>query len=106
MMFQGVEVTKVSTNSTRDFIRVSLYSRHLIQKKHIYEVERLLKQQLFARSHIQVSVKEQYDLSEQYTPENLMNYYYSQDTREFFLREEEQAHVNKKNSKKLTNNKQ
>ena len=43
MMFQGVEVTKVSTNSTRDFIRVSLYSRHLIQKKHIYEVERLLK---------------------------------------------------------------
>ena len=46
MMFQGVEVTKVSTNSTRDFIRVSLYSRHLIQKKHIYEVERLLKQQL------------------------------------------------------------
>lgn len=36
MMFQGVEVTKVSTNSTRDFIRVSLYSRHLIQKKHIY----------------------------------------------------------------------
>ena len=37
---------------------------------------------------------------------NLMNYYYSQDTREFFLREEEQAHVNKKNSKKLTSNKQ
>ena len=38
MMFQGVEVTKVSTNSTRDFIRVSIYSRHLIQKKDIYEV--------------------------------------------------------------------
>mgnify|MGYP000426462832 CR=1 FL=1 len=27
MMFQSVEVTKVSTNSTRDFIRVSIYSR-------------------------------------------------------------------------------
>ena len=76
MMFQGVEVTKVSTNSTRDFIRVSLYSRHLIQKKHIYEVEHMLKQQLFARSHIQVDVREQYELSEQYTPENLMNEYY------------------------------
>ena len=37
---------------------------------------------------------------------NLVNYYYSQDTREFFLREEEQVHANKKNSKKLTNNKQ
>ena len=76
MMFHGVEVTKVSTNSTRDFIRVSIYSRHLIQKKDIYEVERMLKQQLFARSHIQVTVREQYDLSEQYTPENLMNEYY------------------------------
>lgn len=33
MMFQSVEVTKVSTNSMRDFIRVSIYSRHLIQKR-------------------------------------------------------------------------
>ena len=92
MMFQGVEVTKVSTNSTRDFIRVSIYSRHLIQKKHIYEVERLLKQQLFARSHIQVSVKEQYDLSEQYTPENLMNEYYDS-----FLMELDQRSVVERN---------
>ena len=38
--------------------------------------------------------------------ETLLDYYYPRDTREFFLREEEQAHVNKKNSKKLTNNKQ
>ncbi len=28
------------------------------------------------QKHIQVQVKEQYDLSEQYTPENLMNEYY------------------------------
>ena len=76
----------------RDFIRVSLYSRHLIQKKHIYEVERLLKQQLFARSHIQVSVKEQYDLSEQYTPENLMNEYYDS-----FLMELDQRSVVERN---------
>ena len=92
MMFQGVEVTKVSTNSTRDFIRVSLYSRHLIQKKHIYEVEHMLKQQLFARSHIQVDVREQYELSEQYTPENLMNEYY-----ESFLFELDQKSVVERN---------
>ena len=92
MMFQGVEVTKVSTNSTRDFIRVSIYSRHLIQKKDIYEVERMLKQQLFARSHIQVTVREQYDLSEQYTPENLMNEYYDS-----FLMELDQKSVVERN---------
>ena len=92
MMFQGVEVTKVSTNSTRDFIRVSIYSRHLIPKKDIYEVERMLKQQLFARSHIQVTVREQYDLSEQYTPENLMNEYYDS-----FLLELDQKSVVERN---------
>ena len=38
--------------------------------------------------------------------ENLMDYYYPRDTREFFLKEEELAHVNKKNTKKSTTNKQ
>ena len=38
--------------------------------------------------------------------ENLMDYYYPRDTREFFLKEEELAHVNKKNTKKSTINKQ
>ena len=37
---------------------------------------------------------------------NLMDYYYPRDTREFFLKEEELAHTNKKNSKKSTTNKQ
>ena len=76
MLFDSVEVTKVATNSDRDFIKVHLYSRHLIQKRRIYEVERLLKDQLFGRSHIQIEVKERYELSEQYTPENLMNEYF------------------------------
>ena len=33
--------------------------------------------------------------------ENLMDYYYPRDTREFFLKEEELAHVNKKNTKEI-----
>lgn len=37
---------------------------------------------------------------------NLMDYYYPRDTREFFLKEEELAHTNKKNLKKSTTNKQ
>ena len=56
MLYDGVEVTKVATNSTRDFIKVCLYSRHLIQKKYIYETERMLKQQLFGRSRVQVTI--------------------------------------------------
>ena len=64
-LFEGVEVSKVSTNSNRDFIKVHLYSHHLIQKRCVYEVERMLKEQLFGRSMIQIEVQEQYDLSEQ-----------------------------------------
>ncbi len=55
-------------------------------------MERMLKQQLFARSHIQVTVREQYDLSEQYTPENLMNEYYDS-----FLMELDQKSVVERN---------
>lgn len=76
MLFTGVEVLKVTTNSARDFIKVHIFSRHLIQKRRIYEAERLLKEQLFGKSQIQITILEQYELSEQYTPENLMNEYY------------------------------
>ncbi len=75
-IFAQAEVSKVTTNSDRDFIKVHLLSRYLIQKKCVDEVERRLKEQLFGRSYIQIEVKEQYDLSEQYTPENLMNEYF------------------------------
>lgn len=50
MMFSGVEVRKVTTNSARDYVRVHIFSRHLIQKKYIYETEKMLKEQLFART--------------------------------------------------------
>ena len=75
LLFQGVEVAKVATNTMRDFIKVHILSTHLIQKQRIYEIEKMLKEQLFGKNHIQVQLVEQYDLSAQYTPENLMNEY-------------------------------
>ena len=75
-LLKDVRVTKVSTNSTRDFIRIYLFSTHLLQKKKIYELEYAIKHQLFDRTMIQVEILESYQLSEQYTPENLMHEYY------------------------------
>ncbi|MGN1267362.1 MAG: PolC-type DNA polymerase III N-terminal domain-containing protein, partial [Dorea sp.] len=75
-LFTGVEVTKVATNSVRDYLRIHILSNHLIQKKYIFMVEKLVKDQLFAKTKIQIHVVEKYDLSEQYTPENLMNEYF------------------------------
>ncbi len=75
MLFQDVEVTKVATNTHRDFIRVHILSRHLLKKKSVYEMEDLIKIQLFGTSRVQIKIIERYELSEQYTPENLMNEY-------------------------------
>ena len=75
-MLSGVEVSKVTTNSTRDYIRVHIVSTHLIQKKQILTLENMIKEQLFARTKIRVAVVERYILSELYTPENLMNEYF------------------------------
>ena len=75
-LLKDVRVTKVATNSTRDFIRIYLFSTHLLQKKKIYELEYSIKHQLFDRSSIQVEILESDQLAGQYTPENLMNEYY------------------------------
>lgn len=75
-LLQGVLVTKVATNSNRDFIKVHIFSTHLLQKRVIYKLEQMIKDQLFGRTMIQVEIIEEYRLSEQYTPENLMQEYH------------------------------
>ena len=74
--FAGVVVEKVATNSRRDFLKIHIFSSHLIQKQYIYSMENAIKEQLFARNPISVAIIESYELSEQYTPENLMREYY------------------------------
>lgn len=76
ILFQDVEVVKVTTNSGRDFIKVHILSSHLIQKKRIFDMEKVLKEQLFAKSPVRISMVEKYELSMQYTPENLMEEYF------------------------------
>ena len=75
-LFADVEVTKVATNADRDYLHVHILSTHLIPKKVVVEVEQAIKDQLFHRTRIQIKLVESYQLSEQYTPENLMQEYY------------------------------
>lgn len=75
LLLQDVEISKVTTNSTRDFVRIHIESTHLLQKQMIYHLESMVKDQLFAKNKIQIEVREQYHLSAQYTPENLLNEY-------------------------------
>ena len=75
MLFEDIEVTKVSSNAARDFIRIHIYSKHLILKNIIITMEELIKKQIFGRSNAYVSILEQYELSTQYTPQNLFEEY-------------------------------
>ena len=75
ILFEDVEVTKVATNSDRSYLHVHLFSTHLIQKRDIYAVETAIKEQLFAMNLIQIHIIENYQLSAQYTPENLLREY-------------------------------
>ncbi|MDD3404264.1 MAG: PolC-type DNA polymerase III [Hespellia sp.] len=75
VLFNEVEVTKVATTSLRDKINIHIFSRHLIEKAHIYQMEQSIKEQLFGRAAVTIHIKEKYQLSEQYTSENLMEIY-------------------------------
>ena len=75
ILFADVEVKKITTNSRRDFLHVHIFSRHLIQKKQIWQMERRIKDQLFGNVRVEVRIEEEYALSGQYTPEALMNEY-------------------------------
>ena len=74
-LFREVEVMKVTTTSLRDFIRVHICSTHLIAKRSVYKMEEMIREQLFGHTQIQVEVVETYQLSELYTPENLLREY-------------------------------
>ena len=74
-LFADVQVTKVASNADRDYLRVHILSMHLIGKRYIYAMETAIKEQLFAMNLIRIQIVEEYQLSGQYTPENLLREY-------------------------------
>lgn len=76
-LLQSVVVQRVSLSRKKDLLRVYLQSRQWIHKRYIYQLEDLLKQQLFANVPMQVKIIERFQLSAQYTPENLLEVYRS-----------------------------
>ncbi|WP_099468837.1 PolC-type DNA polymerase III [Konateibacter massiliensis] len=74
-LMEEVEISKISSNSKKDFIRIYLNSKRLIEKKDIFGIERQIKSQLFPNVEMTIKILETFQLSEQYTPSKLMNAY-------------------------------
>ena len=105
------------------------YSSHKLEllrlyrwRRHRQKVERYFKQLPYNEDDVLADTREDYSrgvnreisgyqqgyyhgVSHGAAQQNLMDYYYPADTHEFYLQEEERAHVNKKNSKKTTSDK-
>lgn len=75
-IFQEVQIEKITTNSTQDFLHIHIHSTHVIPKSDIYLLEKQIFCQLFANTNIQVQICERYTLSRQYTPSELMKEYH------------------------------
>lgn len=76
LMFDEVQVEKITTNSSREFLNIHIVSTHVIPKKSISEMEKSIENQLFSGTSTQVRIYEQYELSRQYTPQNLLKEYW------------------------------
>ena len=74
-LFEGVKVTKVATNQDRNYLHIHINSNYLIAKKYVYDVEFAIWEQLLGSGETDVLIVESFELSKQYTPENLMNEY-------------------------------
>ena len=69
------QVKKVTMNSRRDQIKIYLVSARLIHRKDLVKLEELIGRQIFQGQNVQVSFFVKFELSSQYTPENLMELY-------------------------------
>ena len=72
---EQAKVERVAATKKRDRITVYLYSNRLIIKDDIWAAEREIKSQLFPQVPLTVRIFERFELSSQYTPENLMEIY-------------------------------
>ncbi len=68
-------VERISATKAKDFLRIYLFSRNLIEKEQIWTAEAEIKRQLFSQSNIRVKIYERFELSAQYTPKKLLEIY-------------------------------
>lgn len=74
-LFQEVQVRRIASNSSRNYLKVYIFSRRLIQRNEIRKTEQELGKQLFPQNKVTLRLIETFELSEQYTPVSIMEVY-------------------------------
>ena len=68
-------VTKVSTGRSKEDLRIYVTFNTLIPKRRIWHLEKSIKKQFFSNNDVSIRILEDFDLSSQYTPQNLISSY-------------------------------
>jgi DNA polymerase III, alpha chain, Gram-positive type len=103
-LFSMVEVIKIATTTDRSSLRIVIKSPRLIEKDTIYYVEEQIKRQLFTGKRLNVKIYERFNLSEQYTPVNILEIYKESICRELFSVSSVVCHMFKTSDIKIENN--
>ncbi len=74
-LFEQVVVERITATKRKDLLRIYTRSERLIEKENVYSVEKEIKKQFFPKDYMIIKVYEKFVLSEQYTPEKLMELY-------------------------------
>ncbi len=72
---EQASVERVSAPKRRDALHVYLFSARLLQKRDVWKAEDEIRRQFFKDGAVTVKIHERFELSAQYTPENLMEVY-------------------------------
>ena len=74
-LLKKAEVTRISANHDKSHIRIYLHAKRLISKKVIWYLEQEIKQQLFPNKDVFIKIIENFQLSEQYNAQLLLQEY-------------------------------
>ena len=74
-LLDNTVVERVTSNRAKDMLRIYLVSDHLIQKEQLWQIEELIKKQLFPGTKMEIKFQEKFLLSSQYDLSNLMDEY-------------------------------
>ncbi|MCR4650502.1 MAG: PolC-type DNA polymerase III [Lachnospiraceae bacterium] len=73
--FSGVEVRKIMTTPDKRFVKVCIFSNHIIEYRHIHKMQTIIEQQCFRETDSSVRILQKYSLSDTYNLRVLMDVY-------------------------------
>ena len=74
-LLEYVTVNRLTVNQSKTRLHVYICSDNWIKKKHIYEIEEAISDQIFGDVEMEVHIIERFRLSSQYTPANFYRVY-------------------------------